>query len=277
MILCTGSNGMVGSYLWKGVFKTDVYDLDVTNRKDVARYDKFNPSAIIHLAAETDLERCEKDKYHAYRVNTIGTYNMTALAVKLNIPIVYISTAGVFNGKKKTPYTERDKPDPINVYGLTKWYGEDIVRAYPKHYIFRAGWMMGGGKTRDKKFVAKIIERIENGDKELKVITDAYGSPTYAKDLVKAIHQALIWKISYGTYHACGDGKASRYDVAKEIVRIMGYKVKIIPTVMEYYKDNKHSTTRSANETMSIQKLRYHGITMRNWKRALKEYMQEWK
>lgn len=277
MILATGCNGMVGSYLWKSVFKTDVYDLDVTNRKDVARYDKFNPSAIIHLAAETDLEKCEKERDYAYRVNTIGTYNMTALAVKLDVPIVYISTAGVFNGQKKTPYTERDKPDPINIYGVTKWYGEDIVRAYPKHYIFRAGWMMGGGRTRDKKFIAKIIQRIENGENGLQVIDDSFGSPTYAKDLVRAIRQALTWKIAYGTYHACGDGSASRYEVACEIVRLMGYRVNLIPISSKRYNDNKHTCVRSTNETMSIKKLRHHGIAMRPWKRALKDYLKEWK
>jgi dTDP-4-dehydrorhamnose reductase len=277
MILCTGANGMLGSYInWPHTFKTDIYDLDVSNEKDVARYNKFNASCIVHLAAETDLEKCEKNAEHAYWVNVIGTTNMVEFAQRKDIPIIYISTAGVFDGTKETPYTEEDKPNPINIYGLTKWYGELVVQKYPKHYIFRAGWMMGGVE-KDKKFISKIIKLLGTLPKEINVIDDAFGSPTYASDLCDVIRGAIDIKIPYGLYHACGGGKASRYDVACEIVRIMKHKVKVNPVSYNDYKDKIHTCIRSTNETMSTEKLEKAGLYMRNWKSALKDYMREWR
>jgi dTDP-4-dehydrorhamnose reductase len=278
MILVTGCNGMLGNYInWEHTFKTDIYDLDVSNEKDVARYNKFDASCIVHLAAETDLEMCEKDAVHAYKVNVIGTVNMTRLADRLEVPIVYISTAGVFSGDKIAPYIETDEPDPINIYGLTKWYGELVVGVYPKHHILRAGWMMGG-VLKDKKFVGKIMNKIRSGVKEIYAINDVWGSPTYAKDLARVIKSAVNHEFPYGTYHSCGSGRATRYDVACEVVKQMGAKVKVIPITTKGYgtKDSKHSTTRSANEMMSIKKLESTGLGMRSWKVALKEYMGEW-
>jgi len=275
MILVTGANGMLGSYIdGPDYYLTDIYNLDVTKKQNPSKHKKI--SCIIHLAAETNLEFCEKNPNNAYKVNTLGTYNMTCLAVDLGVPILYISTAGVFDGTKRTPYVETDKPSPINDYGTTKWYGEAVVESYPKHWILRAGWMMGGVE-KDKKFVGKIMNKIRSGEKEIYAINDVLGSPTYAKDLSKVIKN--IDKLPYGLYHSCGSGKATRYDVACEIVKSLGYKVKVYPISTKGYseKDYKHSTMRSANEMMSISKLQKHGLNMRNWKIALKEYLKEWK
>ena len=281
MILVTGANGMVGSYIDFGnTIKTDKNTLDVTKQSNIEQFRQMgNITAIVHLAAETDLEWCEKHPTEAFDVNTFGTYNMLKLAMEKDIPFVYISTAGVFDGKKNTAYVEEDKPNPINVYGASKWCGDIIVKTYPKHYIFRASWMMGGGPTVEKKFVGKIIEKIAGGAKVIYGIGDVMGSPTYAKDLAERLHMALKLEIPYGVHNCANEGYASRYDVAKEIVDIMGYDVKVEMTSTDTFKtkDDKHPCPRSHNEMLDMTKINEMGMPMRHWKEALQVYMEEWK
>jgi len=280
MILVTGANGMVGSYIsWSDAFKTDKAELDVSNEKDVSRYKNFKVDCIIHLAAETDLEFCELNPRQAFKVNTLGTHNMLSLAYEKDIPFVYISTAGVFDGIKNTPYTEEDMPNPINMYGFSKWCGDLAVNAYPKSYVFRASWMMGGGPKKDKKFVSKIIHKINIKEPIIYGIYDILGSPTYAKDLIKNIRIALDNKLPYGLYNLSCDGVASRADVADEICALMEYsgKVKHISGESFQKKDALYYCPRSKNEMLDVTKAKKNGLYVRDWKDALKEYMEEWK
>jgi|TARA_Y100000034_G_scaffold123018_1_gene169241 dTDP-4-dehydrorhamnose reductase len=282
MILCTGAKGMCGSYIsWPDTIKTDIGDLDVTDKKAVnaVRYSYPKLSAIVHLAAETDLEYCETHPSEAFDVNTIGTYNMLTLARNADIPFVYISTAGIFDGGKYDSYTEIDVVNPLNIYGTSKWMGEIITKTYPKHYIFRASWMMGGGPIKDKKFVGKIMKKIRAGEKLLYGITDMIGSPTYAFDLVENIRRALLLKIPYGTYNCAGDGIASRYQVAKAIIEITRSDVKLEPVTADFFNitDNVHTCRRSHNEMLDMTKLGNVGLWTRHWKDALTEYLEMWK
>lgn len=282
MILVTGCGGMVGSYInWPDVMKTDIDELDVTNVKQVAQYAKMPLRAIVHLAAETDLERCEKEPQRAFEVNTFGTYNMLNLAREKDITFVFISTAGVFDGKKTTAYTEEDKPNPINVYGATKWCGDLIVKTYPKHYIFRASWMMGGGPKKDKKFVGKIMRKIKSGEKLIYGIVTTMGSPTYAKDLARIIKEALKNKLPYGVYNCANLNYASRFDVAQTIKDIMDYKdVGVMPIDEAGYgvTDKNHFCLRSTNEMLDMGKLIRLGYNLHYWKEALRDYLEsEWK
>jgi len=280
MILVTGANGMVGSYInWKDTIKTDKDTFDVTNKNHLFIYKQIPLTAIVHLAAETDLEFCEREPQRAFEVNTFGTYNVLQLAMEKDIPFVYISTAGIFDGKKPIAYTETDIPNPINVYGASKWCGDLVVKTYPKHYIFRASWMMGGGPEKDKKFVSKIMNKVKQGEKIIYGIGDILGSPTYAKDLIDRVKMALDLKIPYGLYNSANSGWTSRFGVAKKIVEIMGYDVKMEVVSSNFFKatDDKHPCPRSHNEMLDIAKLENIGLGMRPWKDALEEYLQEWK
>ena len=272
MILVTGANGMVGSYIdWDSTIKTDKDTLDVTNSKDIKKYKNADYlTAIVHLAAETDLEYCEESVQDAFRVNTVGAFNMLQLAQELDIPFVYISTAGIFDGKKHTSYTEDDIPNPLNMYGTSKWCGDIIVSKYPKHYIFRASWMMGGGPEKDKKFVAKIIDKVRRGHSLIYGIGDIYGSPTYAYDLTKSIRLALALKIPYGTYNCAGSGFASRFDVAEAIITIMGYKARVMRVSSDFFatQDGDHPCPRSHNEMLNMSKIEKIGLPMRHWTEA---------
>ena len=273
-ILVTGSNGMVGHAI-KEVFKehqlilTDIAELDVRDYNKVMD-SSYCPDLIIHLAAETNLERCEANPSSAYMTNHTGTMNITLLAKALNIPIVYISTAGIFDGKKEA-YTEIDNPNPINHYGRSKWYGELAVLNHRKHWICRAGWMMGGGPEIDKKFVNLVFKQIKSGVEVIYAIDNVYGSPTYTYDLANTI-KSMIENTPYGIYNTAGHGIASRYDVAVEIVKCLNADVRVIPVKDGYFKD--FTCIRSASEVLDTIKLPNSVSKMRDWHISLKEYMK---
>lgn len=279
-ILCTGAAGMMGESI-RRVFKddemiyTDKPELNVDDYKSVISIlDKLNGEVdyILHMAAETDLERCDKYPALAYYTNTIGTMNVLKLAGIMNVPIIYISTAGVFLGEKNS-YDEFDKPEPINQYGRSKWYGELAVRTYPKHYIFRMSWAMGGGPEFDKKFVNKIIKLVHEGREEIHAINDVFGSPTYQYDVAKTIRACLVDKIPYGIYHTAGIGKASRYDVAEAIVNILKLNVEVVPVQSSHFYD-KFPCPRARSEVLVSAVS--HPSCMRPWREALKEYLEEY-
>lgn len=287
IILVTGAGGMLGEAVAE-VFKehklvlTDInmvnterekiLYLDVSQHSQVKEWERAELDLIIHLAAETDLERCEKYPSQAYMTNTIGTANMVELARRKDIPIVYISTAGVFDGEVDV-YLDDDIPNPLNHYGRSKYYGSLICQQYDKAYILRAGFMMGGGKDKDKKFVNKIYKQIKEGAKEIFALEDVYGSPTYTYDLARTIKKVVLDNFLPGIYNCAGEGRASRYDVACKIVEFLGVDVKVTPVKMGYFRET-FFCPRSKNETLTNIRLKKYGIhTMRPWEEALKEYI----
>lgn len=266
-VLITGSGGMVGSYADFGI-KMDRRTLDITDLKEVLSVcNKYKPEAIIHLAAETDVDRCERDPEHAYFTNSIGTYNMATAAKNLGIKLVYISTAGIFDGTKEGPYTEEDIGNPQNYYGRSKYVGDLIVKGMLKDYIIaRVCWMFGGGPSKDQKFVAKIIQQFNKP--EIKAVTDQVGSPTFGKDLMRGIKQ-LLEKNETGVFNLANRGACSRYEFAQTIVEILKPKTKVVPATM---KDFKLDAPRTFNEVL-VSKV----DLMRPWQEAIKEYLEtEW-
>jgi len=284
--LVTGANGMLGTALCPlltengyEVFATDVTSsgnnielLDVRDFNNVKKYvNKIKPDMVFHLAAETDVDKCEIDVDHAYRMNTIGTENIALVCQERDIPMVYISTCGVFDGRKPEPYNEFDEPNPISVYTKTKYEGEKVVsNLLQKYYIFRAGWMIGGGK-KDKKFVAKIAEQIKTKN-EITVVNDKIGSPTFTKDFSECIIK-IIDSGRYGLYHVTNKGWASRYDIACKIVEFMGKReVNVKPISSASF---PLAAPRPRSEAVDNFKLKLLGIDMRRWEDALKEYLSE--
>ncbi|MFA4905547.1 MAG: dTDP-4-dehydrorhamnose reductase [Candidatus Margulisiibacteriota bacterium] len=279
MILITGANGMVGSYV-KEVFSeeelalTDVPEMDVTDKKCVLSImEKYKPKIVLHLAAETDVDKCEKEVDHAFRTNALGVQNVVLACQQYDAELVYISTGGVFNGKPKQLHTEFDPPSPLNIYSAAKYAGEKIIRNHlSRYYIFRAGWMIGGGPKKDKKFVGKIIELCKTKT-EINVVDDKYGSPTFARDLLAGIRY-LIKKGNYGLYHLVNTGICSRYEIALEIVKLLNVKVKVNPISSDHF---PLPAPRAASEAMRNYKLDLLGINpMNDWKAALANYVKEW-
>lgn len=267
-ILITGANGMVGSYVNFGI-KTNRRSLDVTDLKEVLKVCReHKPQTIIHLAAETDVDRCERDPEYAYMINGVGTYHMALAAKELGVKLVYVSTAGVFDGVKKESYTEEDEANPQNYYGRSKHLGELAIKGILKNYIIaRVCWMFGGGPEKDQKFVAKIIKQFEKG--EIKAVDDQIGSPTFGKDLINAVKK-LIEEDAVGVFNLANKGVCSRYEFAKEIVNILKPDVKVTPVKMSYF---NLDAPRTFNEGL-VSKI----DIIRPWQEALKEYLEtEWR
>jgi len=277
-ILVTGSAGMAGVAICKALCQHNLvkprsYELNVANRTQVMRFKKAF-DCIIHLAAETDHEYCEENPSQCYLVNTIGTGNMVDLARSMNCPILYLSAGSIFDGLKKRPYRKNDIPNPINHYNRSKHYAEILVRAYPKHWILRAGWMFGGGEQVDKKFVNKIIQKIKRGFSPIDVCDDCVGSPTYNEDLAEVIHEVVVNKHAFGTYHAINPGGGvSRYDLAKEIVSLRKKWANIVINKVKI-KDLKDEfpCKRTNYEVLETD----FDYIMRDWRKSLKSYLTKY-
>lgn len=292
-VMITGSAGMLGSAVFPAfvaaghdVVATDLEPremaglpmgrLDVRVHAEVAdAIERSRPDLVLHLAAETDLEVCEADPDHAYLTNTIGTQNAAIACQAGGIPLVYISTAGVFDGEKEDgPYDEFDQPRPINVYGRSKYEGELLVmRLVPRHFVIRAGWMVGG-IDRDHKFVAKVIDQLKAGATTIRAVTDKLGTPTYTQDFAKNLLE-LIETPFYGRYHMASLGEGSRYDVARAIVEFYGRPdVSVVPVTSEAFAE-EYPAPRPRSEMMRNYMLELRGLNrMRPWREALHEYLE---
>jgi len=250
--------------------------LDVRDFSAVCEgFDRHRPDLVLHLAAETDVDLCEAEPRHAYTTNTAGTQHIAVACQQSGVPLVYVSTAGVFDGTKADgPYTEFDAPNPINVYGDSKYQGELLVTSLvPAHYIVRAGWMVGGG-DRDHKFVAKITDQVANGADTIYAVDDKLGTPTYTRDFAENL-LILVESGLFGTYHmACG-GQGSRLDVASAILDFYGRSgVKVVPVSSEFFKD-QFPAPRPRSEMMRNFLLELNDINlMRPWEIALKDYLE---
>jgi dTDP-4-dehydrorhamnose reductase len=248
--------------------------LDVRSRDDIASaVAAHRPEFIVHLAAETDVEICDQRPDHAWQTNALGTKHVALAALEANVPLAYVSTAGVFDGKKAEPYVEYDAAYPINYYGRSKLEGERYVQTFlSRFYVVRAGWMVGGG-PKDHKFVAKMLEQINAGAKTLYAVGDKLGTPTYAPDFARCF-TALIATQSYGLYHMACKGRATRYDVARKILEVLGRTdIEVIEVESSHFADS-YPTPRPRSEMMRNLMLDLQGLnTMRDWEVALEEYL----
>ncbi len=249
----------------------DFRDLDAY-RKDV--YD-FKPDYLFHLGAYTDLEFCERNVDDTYATNTLSVENAVYIANEIEIPLLYISTAGIFDGKK-TLYDDWDIPNPLGHYARSKYAGELYVKEYsPLHLICRAGWMMGGGPGKDKKFIQKIMHQIKNGATELNIVTDKLGTPTYTHDFANNVKQLLEAEL-WGLYNMVCEGATGRLEVAQELISLLGLSEKIIINEVssDFFK-KEYFAERPECERLINKKLKLRGHdTMRDWKIALKDYLE---
>jgi len=286
-VFIAGANGMLGTTLQTLVDTTSylLTDKDVEGKikfcdiRDLKNTTKvvneYKPDIILNFAALVDLEYCEDQKDDCYLTNTIGAVHLFNLARDLNIPYVFISTAGIFGNNKET-YTEEDAPFPLSTYGKSKYYTEQVLlnQNYEKYWIFRAGWMMGGGPGKDKKFVNKIMKQIKAGVKELNVVEDKLGVPTYTKDFAYSILRHLDEGLPYGLYNMVSTGEASRYDVAVEINKFLDLGLKV-HKVGSIFFEKEYSAPRPYSEKLINKALiEMNRNYMRNWKVCLHEYLE---
>jgi dTDP-4-dehydrorhamnose reductase len=274
-MLVTGAKGAVGSYAPQvfgdkyDLILVDKDELDVREPDDCRWIRAQKPDVVLHLAAATDVDECERSPELAWSVNTLGTGNV-ALA-SLNTRFVYVSTAGVFSGRKHSPYTELDPAIPANVYGRAKLQGERLVqKMHPDYLIVRSGWMFGGGNDLDRKFVGKIQNQIAAGYNEIWAVDDKIGSPTYAKDLLYTIDRLLDAEET-GVFHGCNQGVCTRFDVAEAIVDLTGADAVVRRASSDAF---KLDAPRARSEAMDCHRLRVREVpASRPWREALAEYL----
>lgn len=288
-IFIAGANGMLGTTLknstdTSNMLLTDkelserIHFCDIRDLKHTAEVvSKYEPDIILNFAALVDLEYCEQEKDDCYLTNTIAAIHLFNLAKDRNIPYVFISTAGIF-GNDKEFYTEEHQPDPLSTYGKSKYYMEQLLvnQEYEKYWIFRAGWMMGGGPDKDKKFVNKIMKQVRSGAKELFVVDDKLGVPTYTKDFADSILRHIKEELPYGLYNMVSQGEASRYETAVAINEYLNLGLTVTKVDSNYYKE-EYFAPRPYSEKLINKNLDDKGRNyMRNWKVCLHEYLEEY-
>ena len=290
-IYISGAGGMLGEAFYR-IFKDD-YDIKCTDKdvnedwlsyldfRDFEKFKKdvedFNPDYLFHLGAYTDLEFCELNLEDTYLTNTTAVENAVFISNKLNIPILYISTAGIFDGKKDF-YDDWDEPNPLGHYARSKYMGERYVREHAGRYVIcRAGWMMGGGPDKDKKFINKIIKQLAAGKRDLHIVNDKDGTPTFTVDFAKNV-KLIIESEYWGLYNLVCYGETSRLEVAEELVRMLGLREEVTfhEVSSSFFKDT-YFAPRPPSERLINRKLSLRNMNiMRDWKVALREYIDDY-
>lgn len=248
----------------------DFRDFDAY-KKDVL---EFKPDYLFHLGAYTDLEYCEQNPDDTYITNALSVENAVYIANELDIPLLYISTAGIFDGGKEI-YDDWDIPNPLGVYAHSKYMGERfVIENVKKHLVCRAGWMMGAGPKKDKKFIQKLMKQIKEGKKELFIVNDKDGTPTYTHDFAKNV-KLLFEKEYWGVYNMVCGGQTSRLEVARELISILGLQNDInLTEVSSDYFNKEYFAERPPSERLINKKLNLRELNiMQDWKTALKEYI----
>lgn len=290
-IYIAGAGGMLGEAFYaqfRKEFDLKCTDKDVNDSwlsfldfRDFKEYRRdvleFNPDYIFHIGAYTDLEFCETEIEDTYATNTISVENAVKIANELDIPLLYISTAGIFDGQLES-YDDWALPNPLGHYARSKYAGELYVKEnVSRHLICRAGWMMGGGPNKDKKFIQKLMKQIKEGKQELFVVNDKDGTPTYTHDFAKNV-KLLLEKEFWGLYNMVCGGQTSRLEVAEELLYLTNKKGDIkLNEVDSKYFSKEYFANRPPNERLINRKLDLRGINiMRDWKVALKEYLENY-
>jgi dTDP-4-dehydrorhamnose reductase len=274
-IVITGHKGQLGQALQTALARDDVLGLDLPEADITApssiieKVAGYQPDVVVHAAAMTDVDGCERDPELAFRVNVTGTQNIALACERCGAAMVHVSTNDVFDGKLGRPYYEWDTPSPQSVYARSKAAAEFYVRTLlNRFYIVRTAWLYARGGSN---FVTKIIAAADRHG-ALKVVTDEVSAPTYAPDLADAIAQ-LIRTRHYGLFHFTNSGICSRYDWACKILELSGRgRVPVEPITTGQWQ-------RSAPPPLYAPIVNFVGaalgITLRQWEVALQAYFAE--
>ncbi len=279
-IAITGAGGMMGRELGRvfdgrSLTLLDHTSCDITDpEQTAARIAETRPEVIIHTAAFTKVDTCEREPERAFRVNAQGTRNVAAAANAGKARLVYISTDYVFDGRKRAPYVEDDPVGPLNVYGRSKLEGERAAAEVPGALIVRTGWLFG---PAGRNFVEAILAQAAGG-RPLRVVSDQVGCPTGTADLARTI-AALVDLDAAGIVHAPGGGHCSWHEFACAIVRQAGLDVPVeavSSSKMEAAPGSPPRAPRPAYSVLSDARLRQWGVApLPCWKDALREYFAE--
>ena len=267
-IILFGAHGMLGTELTKAFKYHNIYpyskrQADITKKKRIANLiSKIKPDIVINSAAYTEVDLCEKNKRHAFNVNAKAVKTMAEVCKKNNAALLHISTDYVFDGNKKN-FKENDKTNPINVYGKSKALGEKyLIETLENFYLIRTSWLFG---KNGKNFVDSILN-LAKKQKELRVVNDQFGRPTYTEDLAKKIREVIETKKPFGIYHITNSGTCTWFEFAKKIIEFAKLNVEAKPITS---KQLNSLAKRPRYSVLLNTKLH----PLRHWHSALKYYM----
>jgi len=252
------------------VLGADLPEVDVTNLRLVQRaIQGAGLEAVIHTAAFTAVDDCDRRPEVAFQVNAEGTRNVAIACRESSVPLLYISTDYIFDGCKPTPYIESDTPNPLNVYGASKLQGEEYVaELLSAAWIVRTSWLFG---PLGKNFVRTILERARQGN-PLRVVDDQFGAPTYTVDLAEKLEQ-IVMRGQPGIYHATNQGYCSWFEFAGEILRQTG--LEHIPLAPIPTSASDRPALRPQNSRLAPTRLESEGLgLLPAWQDALKRYLE---
>ena len=277
-ILVTGANGQLGTcikaiannYPSCNVVFEDSSSLDITNRNQVVQYMSNSQfDYIINCAAYTAVDLAEDNKEKAFEINAKAVENLTIACKRFSSTLLHVSTDFVFDGKKNAPYLERDSTHPLNYYGASKLNGEQIIQqALSKYVIIRTSWLFSEFGNN----FGKTMVRLGQEKKELSIVADQYGSPTYAIDLAHILLTFIASSsTSYGLYHFSNHGATTWYNFAAEIFKLQNQDIRLHKTTSKQFASRAIRPKYSVLETKKVKETL--NIDIRNWQSALKEML----
>lgn len=278
-ILVTGANGQLGNEMrvvaggqTALVYHfTDVAELDICDEQAVERFVAEGAiDCIVNCAAYTNVNKAEEDTVLCDRLNHLAPANLARVAAKYRIGLVHVSTDYVFNGEHHVPYREDDATCPNSVYGTTKLAGEEAIQAiHPEAVIIRTAWLYS---SFGNNFV-KTMLRLGKEREELGVVFDQIGTPTYARDLARAIHHIVGSGIVPGIYHYSNEGVCSWYDFTKAIFDLGGIATcRLNPLHTDEYPTPAARPHYSVLDKTKIKQV--YGVEVPHWMDSLRECMK---
>ena len=277
-VLITGANGQLGVELVRALAGTaevigrDLPDFDITGAECAEVVASLEPDWVVHAAAATDVDGCERDPAMATAVNEVGTRRVAEGCRRAGAGLVYLSTDFVFDGTKSAPYVETDTAAPISAYGRSKLEGERAVQAIaPRWAIVRTAWLYG---VHGRNFVKTIVGKAAAGE-DLRVVNDQIGSPTYARDLADAIRE-LLARDSMGVFHLTNGGACSWYEFTREILRQAGFPTTGVAPISS--DELSRPARRPAYSVLANAAWERTGLpTLRAWPDALTAMLRAWR
>lgn len=275
-ILVTGANGQLGNEMRVVAggqtalvyYFTDVAELDICDEQAVERFVSDNAiGCIVNCAAYTNVNKAEEDAVLCDRLNHLAPANLARVAAMHRIGLVHVSTDYVFNGEHYVPYREDDATCPNSVYGTTKLAGEEAIRAiHPEAVIIRTAWLYS---SFGNNFV-KTMLHLGREREELGVVFDQIGTPTYARDLARAIQRIVLSGIVPGVYHYSNEGVCSWYDFTKAIFDLAG----IVTCCLRPLHTDEYPTpaARPHYSVLDKTKIKHtYGVEVPHWMDSLRE------
>lgn len=253
-----------GSFEIKGLCSMDV---DVADPDAVAALVADTaPDVVVNAAAHMGVDACEINPSAAFRVNALFPRRLAVMSREMGYVLVHFSTDAVFSGSLGRPLSEDDEPDPVNVYGASKYAGDVLIRdAAARHYIFRLP-IMFGESPKPSQFIEKLIARARTGECRFQVADDVVNSPSYSLDIARALALALEEEWAYGLYHVANAGQASLHELVCEVMTGLGLEVTVDPVSCADFPAKCARNTFTSMLSVKIKPLR-------PWKEALGEYL----